>query len=146
MHFHIKDMWSCVLNCLYYHPYLVSMLFVDLLSLHLATFLMLFILVIYYSRMCHASVAWCLTFCNYRICDLYLTGLPVCVSELGGLVVHGQHNWSAWMHIVFSIEAPFASCSAPTVNRWRIRTGSSQQRRKHSIMGCFIWTWLQSLG
>jgi len=30
-----------------YHPYLVSMLFADLLSLHLVTFLMLFILVYY---------------------------------------------------------------------------------------------------
>ena len=40
--------WSCVLNCfmLYiYHPYLVSMLFSDLLSLHLVTFLMFLILV-----------------------------------------------------------------------------------------------------
>ena len=38
--------WSCVLNCLSYHPYLVSMLFADLLSLHLLTVLMfLFILV-----------------------------------------------------------------------------------------------------
>ena len=37
--------WSCVLNCLCYHPYLVSMLFADLLSLHLIIFLMLFILV-----------------------------------------------------------------------------------------------------
>ena len=30
--------WSCVLNCLCYHPYLVSMLFADLLSLHLIIF------------------------------------------------------------------------------------------------------------
>jgi len=31
-----------------YHPYLVSMLFADLLSLHLVTFLMFFILVYSY--------------------------------------------------------------------------------------------------
>ena len=39
--------WSCVLNCLCYHPYLVSMLFADLLSLHFVTctFLMSFNLV-----------------------------------------------------------------------------------------------------
>ena len=45
---HPKDMKgaSCVLNCLAYHPYLVSMLFADLLSLHLITVLMFpFILV-----------------------------------------------------------------------------------------------------
>ena len=42
---------DCVLNCfmlssvLCYHPYLVSMLFADLLSLHLVTFLMFFVLV-----------------------------------------------------------------------------------------------------
>ena len=33
-----------------YHPYLVSMLFADLLSLHLVTFLMFFILVHFSSR------------------------------------------------------------------------------------------------
>ena len=40
--FHIKVVYRIVL-C--YHPYLVSMLFADLLSLHLVTFLMFFILV-----------------------------------------------------------------------------------------------------
>ena len=38
--------WSCVLNCfMLSYPYLVSMLFADLLSLHFFTFLMVFILV-----------------------------------------------------------------------------------------------------
>ena len=39
--------WDCILNCFMlsiYHPCLVSMLFADLLSLHLVTFSMFFIL------------------------------------------------------------------------------------------------------
>ena len=42
-----KDMWGGVVywTVLCYHPYLVSMLFADLLSLHLVIFLMFFILV-----------------------------------------------------------------------------------------------------
>ena len=37
--------WGCILNCLCYHPYLVSMLFADLLSLHLVTCLIYFIVI-----------------------------------------------------------------------------------------------------
>ena len=39
----IKNVTRCTVLC--YHPYLVSMLFADLLSLHLVTFLMFIILV-----------------------------------------------------------------------------------------------------
>ena len=44
--------WNCVLKCLCYHPYLVPMLFADLLSLHLGTF---------YSCSCHFFLAACLS-------------------------------------------------------------------------------------
>ena len=74
----------------------------------------------------------------------YLTGLPVYMSERGGLVVHGQViNINAIdLHecILFSIEA-FSSVFAvhqQSTDGESDRIGSSQQRRKHSIMGHFF--------
>ena len=39
--------WGCILNCFMLSPYLLSMLFADLLSLHLVTFLMFFFILVH---------------------------------------------------------------------------------------------------
>ena len=88
--------WSCVLNFLCYHPYLVSMLCADLLSLHLVTFLMFFFLSLFmslfFSSRCMLELKFAI---YYRAASLpSQASYAVLAGESQAFFKHFQHTKS----------------------------------------------------